>query len=251
MGSLPVTLAGRVALVTGAGRGIGRGCAFALADAGADVALISRTSSELEDVAAGVELRGRRALPLVCDVTDRAAVAAAVESLPRLDVLVHSAGANIPEPFLEVSEEHLDALLAVNVRAAFLVAQAAARSMVARRDGGAIVFLTSQMGHVGAVGRTVYCTTKHAVEGLTKALGVELAPAGIRVVAVAPTFVETPMTAQRLADPEFREWVVDRIPLGRLGTVEEVAAAVVFLASPGASLITGTSLVVDGGWTAQ
>jgi NAD(P)-dependent dehydrogenase (short-subunit alcohol dehydrogenase family) len=246
-----VTLAGQVALVTGAGRGLGRGCALALADAGADVALVARTASDLDDVAAAVELRGRRALPLVCDVTDAAAVAEAVRSLQQLDVVVHSAGANIPEPFLDVSEEHLDELLAVNVRSAFLVAQAAARAMVARGGGGTIVFLSSQMGHVGAAGRTVYCTTKHAVEGLTKALAVELAPHGIRAVSVAPTFVETPMTAARLADPEFRQWVVDRIPLGRLGTIDEVAAAVVFLASPGASLITGTSLVVDGGWTAQ
>jgi NAD(P)-dependent dehydrogenase (short-subunit alcohol dehydrogenase family) len=166
-------------------------------------------------------------------------------------VLVHAAGSNIPEPFLDVTEEHLDALLQLNVKAAFLVSQAAARAMVGRGDGGTIIFITSQMGHVGAARRTVYCATKHAVEGLTKALAVELAPQRIRVVAVAPTFVETAMTESYLAQPAFRDEVLSRIPLGRIGLVEDVAGAVVFLASPAASLITGTSLLVDGGWTAQ
>jgi NAD(P)-dependent dehydrogenase (short-subunit alcohol dehydrogenase family) len=149
-----------------------------------------------------------------------------------------------------VTEEHLDALLALNVRAAFVTVQAVARRMVAA-GRGAIIVLSSQMGHVGAVGRSVYCTTKHAVEGLTKAAALELAPHGVRVNAVAPTFVETPMTAPFLADPEFREAVEKRIPLGRLGRVEDVAAAVVYLASDAAGLVTGTSLLVDGGWTAQ
>jgi len=157
---------------------------------------------------------------------------------------------NIPEPLLEVSEDHLDALLALNVRATFVTLQAAARRMV-ERGAGSIVLLSSQMGHVGAAGRTVYCATKHAVEGLTKAAAVELAPHGVRVNAVAPTFVETPMTAPFLADRAFRTETVGRIPLGRLGRVEDVTAGVVFLASDAAALITGTSLLVDGGWTAQ
>ncbi len=243
-------LAGRTALVTGAGRGIGRGCAHALAEAGADVVLVSRSPDELETVAAEIRALGRRARPVALDVTDTKSVRHLVLELPELDVAVVSAGANVPEPFLEVSEEHLDALLALNVRAAFVTVQAAARRM-AESGGGSIVLLSSQMGHVGAAGRTVYCTTKHAVEGLTKAAAVELAPRGIRVNTVAPTFVETPMTAPFLADAGFRADVESRIPLGRLGRVEDVSAGVVFLASDAAALVTGTSLLVDGGWTAQ
>jgi NAD(P)-dependent dehydrogenase (short-subunit alcohol dehydrogenase family) len=239
-----------VALVAGGGRGIGRACARALAEAGADVVPVSRSRPELEDLAAELRAIGRRVEPMVCDVTDAARVRELIAGLPRLDVVVMSAGANLPEPLLEVSDEHLDALLALNVRAAFVVLQAAASSMVAA-GGGSIVLLSSQMGHVGAAGRSVYCMTKHAVEGLTKAAAVELAPRGVRVNAVAPTFVETPMTAPFLADPAFREEVERRIPLGRLGRVEDVAGAVVYLASHAAALVTGTSLLVDGGWTAQ
>jgi NAD(P)-dependent dehydrogenase (short-subunit alcohol dehydrogenase family) len=242
---------GRVAVVTGAGRGIGRGCALALAEAGADVVAIARTRGEVEAVARDVERLGRAGRPHVCDVTDARGLDRVIGSLERVDVLVNAAGTNIPEPFLQVGEHSLDALLEVNVKGTFLAAQAAARRMVAGRRGGAIVNLSSQMGHVGAPGRTVYCATKHAVEGLTKALAVELAPHGIRVNSVAPTFVETPMTKPFLADEEFRAEVIGRIPLGRIGSVSDVAAAVVFLASPAAALVTGTSLVVDGGWTAQ
>ena len=223
-------LVGRTALVTGAGRGIGRGCARALAEAGADVVVVSRSPSELETLAEEVRALGRRAFPVALDVTDAKSVRHLVFELPRLDVLVVSAGGNIPEPLLDVTEEHLDALLTLNVRAVFVTVQAAARRMV-DAGGGSIVLLSSQMGHVGASGRTVYCTTKHAVEGLTKAAAVELAPHGVRVNAVAPTFVETPMTAPFLADPAFRADVEGRIPLGRLGRVEDVAAAVVYLVS--------------------
>jgi NAD(P)-dependent dehydrogenase (short-subunit alcohol dehydrogenase family) len=244
------SLAGRSALVTGAGRGIGRGCAIALARAGADLVLVSRSPGDLEDVAREVRALGRSARPVALDVTDAKSIRHLLWDLPPLDVLVVSAGANIPEPLLEVTDEHLDTLIALNVRATFVTLQAAARRMV-EGGGGSIVLLSSQMGHVGAAGRTVYCTTKHAVEGLTKAAAVELAPHGVRVNAVAPTFVETPMTAPFLADPGFRAGVLDRIPLGRLGRVEDVTAGVVFLASDAAALVTGTSLLVDGGWTAQ
>ena len=162
---------------------------------------------------------------------------------------------NIPEPFVSVSEAHLDDMIALNVRAAFLVAQAAVRKMLEHPDrrklGGAVINVTSQMGRVGAERRTVYCMTKHAIEGLTQAMAVELAPENIRVNAIAPTFLETPMTSSFFADPEFRNWVVSRIPLGRVGRMDEVTGAIVFLASPAASLITGTSLAVDGGWTAR
>jgi len=248
-------LDGRVALVTGAGRGIGRSAAMALADAGAELWLVARTASEIEQAAAEIRAAGGRANACPCDVTDAAALKRAFAALPALDVFVNNAGANIPEPFVEVSEEHLDRLLGLNVRAAFLAAQAAARKMLEAPDrkqrGGAIINVSSQMGHVGAPNRSVYCLSKHALEGLTKAMAVELAPHNIRVNSVAPTFIETPMTRPMFAQPAFRDWAYDRIPLGRIGQPEDVAAAVVFLASPGASLITGTSLVIDGGWTAQ
>jgi NAD(P)-dependent dehydrogenase (short-subunit alcohol dehydrogenase family) len=216
-----------------------------------DVAVLSRNGDELRETAAEIERLGRRAWVLVGDVTDALAVSGLIGSVPPVDVLIHAAGGNIPGSFLDVSAEHLDGLVALNVRGAFLVAQAVARSMVARADEGVIVFITSQMGHVGAPNRSVYCMTKHAVEGLTKALAIELAPNRIRVNAVAPTFIETSLTRPFLADEAFRADVLDRIPLGRIGQVDDVTGAVVFLASPAASLITGTSLLVDGGWTAQ
>jgi NAD(P)-dependent dehydrogenase (short-subunit alcohol dehydrogenase family) len=187
----------------------------------------------------------------VCDVTDSRQVGEAVDFLEQVDILVNNAGTNVPEPFLEVSEDNLDRMLAVNVKGVFLVAQAAARRMVERGEGGSIINISSQMGHVGAPRRTVYCATKHAVEGLTKAMAVELAPHKVRVNSVAPTFVETPMTKPLLEDETLREDTLSRIPLGRLGRVEDVTGAVLFLASPAAGLITGASLLVDGGWTAQ
>ena len=235
-------LGGRTALVTGAGRGIGRGCALALAEAGADVVAVSRSAVELESLG--------QPRPAVCDVTDSAAVRELIGGLERLDVLVVAAGANLPEPLLEVSDEHLDALLALNVRAVFVTLQAAARKMAAA-GSGSIVLISSQMGHVGAPNRSVYCTTKHAVEGLTKAAAVELAPRGVRVNAVAPTFVATPMTAPFLSDAAFRAEVESQIPLGRVGRVEDVTGAVLYLASDASALVTGTSLRVDGGWTAR
>lgn len=245
----------KVVLVTGAGRGIGRACALALAEAGAELWLAARTLAEVEAAAGEIRAAGGKAHAIAVDVTDARQLKEAIAALPVLDVLVNNAGGNIPEPFVEVSEEHLDRLLNLNVRSAFLAAQAAARKMLEspqrRARGGAIVNMSSQMGHVGAVNRTVYCMTKHALEGLTKAMALELAPRGIRVVSVAPTFIETPMTRPMFARPEFARWVQERIPLGNPGKPEDVAAAVVFAASPAASLITGTSLLVDGGWTAQ
>jgi NAD(P)-dependent dehydrogenase (short-subunit alcohol dehydrogenase family) len=245
----------RVALVTGAGRGIGRACALALAQAGAELWLMARSRPEIDATAKEIGAAGGKAHAIACDVTDSAAMKKAVASIPVLDVLVNNAGTNIPEPFVEVSEEHLDRLLALNVRSAFLVAQAAAKKMLEASDrksrGGAILNMSSQMGHVGAVNRTVYCLTKHGVEGLTKAMALEFAPLGIRVLSIAPTFIETPMTKPMMARPGFAQWVEERIPAGRVGQPGEVAAAVVFAASPAASLMTGSSLLVDGGWTAQ
>ena len=242
--------------MTGAGRGIGRACALALAEAGAQVWLAARTKAEIEQAAEVIRAGGVSAKTFVCDVTDAHQVRNLLSSIRTLDVLVNNAGTNIPEPFVEVSESHLDQLIALNIRAAFVVAQVAAQRMLQDADrkqrGGAIVNMSSQMGHVGAVNRSVYCMTKHALEGLTKAMALELAPVGIRVVSIAPTFVETPMYRKmRETRPELEKWVTDRIPQGKAGSAEDVAAAVVFAASPAASLMTGTSLVVDGGWTAQ
>ena len=244
-------LDGMVAMVTGAGRGLGRACAFALAAAGAEVVLVSRTASDLQKLARLIQQEGGTARSLVCDVTDTAQVHECLGGLERLDVLVNNAGSNIPEPFLEVSEAHLDFLLALNVKSMFVVAQEAARKMVAQGDGGVIIHMSSQMGHTGAPNRTVYCMTKHAIEGLTKAMGVELAPYGIRVNAIAPTFIETPLTRPFFANQAFTDSVLNKIALGRLGQLEDIMGAVVYLASPAAGLVTGTSLVVDGGWTAH
>ncbi len=249
-------LDGKLALVTGAGRGIGRAVSLALAAAGAELVLVSRTASQLDEVAGEIAQQGGRARTLRLDVTDSGAVRAAFAGVGRLDILVNNAGVNRPQPFLDVDEATLDRLLNLNVRAAFIVAQAAARLMAAPNGGtaggGVIINMSSQMGHVGSErDRTVYVMTKHAIEGLTKAMAVELAPKGVRVVSIAPTFIDTPLVRPFFDDPTFRKWVLDRIPLGRLGTVEEVASAVVFLASPAASLVTGSSLLADGGWTAS
>lgn len=239
-------LSGLRILITGAGRGLGRACAEAVVDAGGEVIAVSRSEPDLKDLA---ESRPGRIQIWPMDVGDPA-FHARVAALPRLAGLVNNAGFNRPQPFTEVDVETLDSMLTLNVRAAFLTAQAAAKVMVAQ-GSGVIVNMTSQMGHVGSPGRTVYCLTKHALEGLTKAAAVELAPSGVRVVSLAPTFIETPMTAPMLADKTFGQFVLDRIPMGRVGTAAEVAAACVFLLSPAASLVTGSSLLVDGGWTAQ
>lgn len=238
-------LAAKTAVVTGASRGLGRAIALALAEAGADVHAVARGEVELDALAAAHP----RIRAWVADVGDPAFHA---ELTARdIDILVNNAGTNTPLPMADVSTDIMDTILNLNVRSAYLVAQAAVRSMLRTKAGGAIINITSQMGHVGAPNRTVYCMTKHALEGLTKAMAVELAPNGIRVNSVAPTFIETPLTAPMLTNPEFRQSVLDMIPLGRIGEPVDVAAAVVFLASPAARMITGASILVDGGWTAR
>jgi NAD(P)-dependent dehydrogenase (short-subunit alcohol dehydrogenase family) len=229
--------------------------AHGLAKAGAEVILVARSENEIEKVAAEIRQDGGRAEPLVLDILDDAKVQKTFAGLPSLDILINNAGTNVPQPFVEVESSALDKLLQLNVRAAFIVAQAAVQRMLEdddRRDrGGAIVNITSQLGRVAMKGRSVYTMTKHAVEGLTKAMAIELAGSNIRVNAVGPTWVDTPMTRPALADPALRKEVLDSIPMGRLAQCEDVVGAVVFLASPAAGMITGASLVVDGGWTAR
>lgn len=244
-------LDGRRALVTGAGRGIGMACAAALAQAGAHVVLASRTAAEIGAVADEIRGEGGSAEPLVMDVTDTAAMRAAITRQAPFDVLVNNAGTNRPRGFLEVSEEDFDAITVLNQRAAFFVAQAVARRMVEGGVPGSIIHISSQMGHVGAAQRSVYCMTKHGIEGLTKAMAIDLAPHGVRVNSIGPTFTDTPLTRPFFQDAAFRDDVLRRIKLGRLGTVEDLMGAVVFLASDAAALVTGTTVVVDGGWTAE
>ena len=239
-------LAGQTALVTGAGKGIGRACAIALAGAGAHVVAVARTAGDLESLAH--EAPGRIE-PWIEDVRGDG-LPARIRGLKRLDVLVNNAGTNKLQHVLDVDDETLDMLIALNIRAAFKVAQAAAAVMVAQGGGGSIVNISSQVGHVGGPRRTVYSMTKHAVEGMTKSMAIDLAPHKIRVNAVAPTVVETPMTAPFFEDPAYREAAMASIPLKEVLQPEDVAGAVLYLASPSARLVSGTSLRVDGGATA-
>jgi NAD(P)-dependent dehydrogenase (short-subunit alcohol dehydrogenase family) len=244
-------LDGRRALVTGAGRGIGLAVAAALAQAGAHVVLVARTVTEIEAAAAQIRAEGGSAESLPLDVTDIAAVHATVAAEAPCHILVNNAGTNRPASFLEVTEQDYDAITTLNQRAAFFVAQAVARRMAQATIRGSIIHISSQMGHVGGARRTVYCMSKHGIEGLTKAMAIDLAPHGIRVNSVGPTFIDTPLTRPFWNDTAFHADVLRRIKLGRLGTVEDLMGAVVFLASDAAALITGTALVVDGGWTAE
>ena len=244
-------LDGRRALVTGAGRGIGLAAAAALAQAGAHVVLAARTAAEIEAAVAEIIADGGSAGSLTLDVTDLDAVRAAIEAQGPFDVLVNNAGTNRPAPFLDVTEQDYDAITTLNQRAAFFVAQAVARGMARAGQGGSIIHISSQMGHVGGARRTVYCMSKHGIEGLTKAMAIDLAPHGIRVNSICPTFIDTPLTRPFWQDKAFHADVVSRIKLGRLGTVEDLMGALCLLASDAAALVTGTSLVVDGGWTAE
>lgn len=240
-------LSGRVALITGASRGIGEACAEAMVKAGARVIAVARSEKDLASLA---DRLGRAVEIWVEDVKDRS-FRERLERVDRLDILFNNAGTNAPQPFVDTTEDVLDEMIELNVRALFLAAQSAARVMLRSGNGGSIINMSSQMGHIGAPNRTVYCMTKHAVEGLTKSMGVELAPRGIRVNSVAPTFIETPMTVPMFEDKAFKQWALDCIPMGRIGQLHEVVAAVMFLASPDSSLMTGSSLNIDGGWTAR
>ena len=244
-------LDGRRALVTGGGRGIGLASASALAQAGAHVTLAARTRSEIEDAAAAIRARGDKADALTLDVTDLDAVKHAIAAAEPFDILVNNAGTNRPKFLMEVTVEDYDVIMGLNVRAAFFMAQAVARRLLDAKRPGSIINISSQMGHVGAARRTVYCASKHAMEGFTKAMAVELAPHNIRVNSLGPTFLETPMTRPFFENKAFCDEVLSKIKLGRLGQLHEVTGAIVFLASDASSLMTGSALVLDGGWTAE
>tara|TARA_R110001592_G_scaffold64409_2_gene198001 strand:+ start:377 stop:1102 length:726 start_codon:yes stop_codon:yes gene_type:complete len=237
-------LAGRTALITGASRGIGRAITEALHRHGATVVPVARPSDDLDDLC---ERLGERCLPYKGDATSDALLTY-VDAMERLDILVNNVGTNVPKPMKAVDDATLDLMLDLNIRATYRLSRHGTGRM---SQGGRVVNITSQMGHVGSANRTVYCMTKHAIEGLTKAMAVELAPQGIRVNSVAPTFVETPMTAPMLADPDFSDFVQRMIPLGHVASTMDVARAVLYLCGEGGNMITGHSLLVDGGWTAQ
>jgi NAD(P)-dependent dehydrogenase (short-subunit alcohol dehydrogenase family) len=244
-------LDGRRALVTGAGRGIGAAVAAALAQAGAHVTLCARTASEIEDGASALRAAGLAADTLTLDVTDVAGFAGAIDAAEPYHVFVNNAGTNKPNPFTSVPVEDFDLVMGLNVRAAYFAAQAVARRMIAKGTPGSIINMSSQMGHVGSAGRSLYCASKWAMEGFSKAMAIELAPHGIRVNTLGPTFIETPMTKPFFENAAFKESVLAKIKLGRLGTVEDLMGAVVFLASDASALMTGSALIVDGGWTAD
>lgn len=241
-------LDGKRALVTGAGRGIGLACAAALAEAGAQVTLAARTASEIE---AAASLIGGSTDAAVLDVSDLAAVAAFFAAREPFHILVNNAGTNRPKPMWEASEQDFDAVMDLNVKSAFFVAQACAKRLIAAGEPGSLIHMGSQMGHVGGPNRSLYCASKWALEGMNKAFALDLAPHGIRSNTIAPTFIETPLTQPFFADPAFKASVLGKIKLGRIGQVEDLMGAVLFLASDASALMTGTSLIVDGGWTAD
>ena len=244
-------LDGKTALVSGAGRGIGLAISAALAHAGARVTLAARTRSEIEQAAQSLCAQGLNATALQLDVNDVDASADAIENAGPFDILVNNAGTNRPALLVDVTKEDFDAVINLNVRSAFFVAQAVARGLLASGKPGSIINMSSQMGQVGGKLRTVYCASKHAMEGFTKAMAIELGSAGIRVNTVCPTYIETPMTAPFFEDQDFKADVLDKIHLGRIGQVEDVTGAVLFLASDASSMVTGSALKVDGGWTAS
>ncbi len=235
----------KTALITGAGRGIGRACAAAFAEAGAHVIAVARTESDLQSLSTEYP----EAIEIWVNDVIEESFYKRIEALTKLDVLINNAGTNRPQEFVDVDAESLNSVIDLNVRAMFQTAQSAARVML-RNESGSIINMSSQMGHVGSPNRSVYCMTKHAVEGLTKAMAVELAPKGVRVNALAPTFIETPMTRPMLDEPGFNEFVKRMIPLGKVGQPNDVAVAALYLASDISAMVTGHSLKIDGGWTA-
>ena len=255
MSELPRTpsfrLDGKTALVTGASSGIGRGCAVALAEAGAHVFMAARGAAKLEVAVAAVRTEGWSAVALPLDVTDVDATAVAVADHGPFDVLVNSAGSARHSAAVETTAEDFDAVLAINVRGAYFLSQAVAKGLIVAGKLGSLITISSQMGYVGGVERAVYSASKHAVEGFTKAMALEFGPLGIRVNTVCPTFIRTPLTQPTFDNPARVRWIEEKIKLGRVGEVEDIMGAVLYLASDASALVTGTALMVDGGWTAE
>ena len=244
-------LDGRRALVAGASSGIGAAAAVALAELGAEVTLCARREAELQALAEEMRAEGWTVDVLPLDITDVVAVEAALTERPAFDVLVNSAGLAKHSPALDTRPEDFDLVSNLNFRAAYFLTRTVARRLVEAGKPGSLINISSQMAHVGGIDRAVYAATKHAVEGMTKSMAIEWGPVGIRVNTIAPTFIRTALTAQTFANPERAAWIAQKIKLGRVGEVEDIMGAVAFLASDAAALVTGTSLIVDGGWTAD
>ncbi len=248
-------LKNKTAVVTGAGKGIGRACAIALAEAGANLVIISRTQKDLNEVSKKIKRFKSKSRSYVCDITNYNQIKEIINKIPKIDILINNAGNNIPEHFTKVKTKDMEYLVRVNTIATFNLAQLCSLQMIKTKNrkkiGGAIVNMSSQMGHVGGPIRSVYNMTKFGLEGLTKGMSIDLAKYNIRVNTICPTFVVTPMTKKFLKNKKFKKETLNNIPLGRFAELSEVASAAVFLASDAASMITGTSLLVDGGWTAK
>ncbi|MGR3804042.1 SDR family NAD(P)-dependent oxidoreductase [Marinibacterium profundimaris] len=251
IGAPDFRLDGKRALVTGAGRGIGRAIAEAYAASGAEVTLLARTGAEIEEVAADLRAAGFSASAIAADITDVAGFEALVSDQPAFDILVNNAGTNRPKPLSDVTEDDYDAVMGLNLRSTVFATRAVTARMISEGKAGSVINMSSQMGHVGAANRTLYCASKWALEGFTKALSVELGPHRIRVNTICPTFVETPLTKPFFEDESFRASVLNKIKLGRIGQVEDITGAAVYLASDASSLMTGSAVMLDGGWTAD
>ena len=250
-----INLKNKTALVTGAGKGIGRACAIALAEAGADLVIISRTDKDLNKVYKIIKKLKSKCKFFVCDVTNYNQLKNIINKQKKIDILVNNAGTNIPEHFTKIKKKNMEYLVKLNTISTFHVAQLSTLKMLENKNrkkiGGSIINISSQMGHVGGEIRSVYNMTKFGLEGLTKGMAIDLAKNNIRVNTICPTFVKTPMTKKFFTNKKFKKEVIDKIPLGRIADVSEIATAVAFLASDAASMITGTSILIDGGWTAK